>query len=247
MIHRLGIEVSGNELLVEIPDNVSSHVQFVEAREIQTTIHALIDADKREPREKPPFEKDQRVRVKPDCGLPQEGREGVVQSAKPGCGELLCTWVVGVVLDGSKGPVPFSSGYLEAVEEKPKAKFKVDERVRVKKVTPDRYSGAEGVVKCVPYGHWDYGVRLDKKSASGLYGFSEKEIEAVLPECKEYDVRVVISGRALAARGGCEYIGEDIRELEKLLEKSCRDALVSIFEGNPVTITSLKVSEVKNE
>ncbi len=42
MIHRLNIEVRGCELLVEIPDTVSSHIQFAEAQEIEATVLALI-------------------------------------------------------------------------------------------------------------------------------------------------------------------------------------------------------------
>lgn len=42
MIHRLNIEVRGHELLVEIPDTISSHIQLAEAREIEATVLALI-------------------------------------------------------------------------------------------------------------------------------------------------------------------------------------------------------------
>lgn len=73
----------------------------------------------------------------------------------------------------------FRENYIEAAEvETPKAKFKVGDGVRVKKVNPERYSGLVGIVKRVPFGHWGCGVEINKKSGI-LIGFHEHEIEAI--------------------------------------------------------------------
>ena len=58
-----------------------------------------------------------------------------------------------------------------------------------------------------------------------------------------YHVRVVVSGETVAFR----VRGAGIEELEKLLKESCDKALVSIFERNPVTVESLKISEIPGE
>jgi len=58
-----------------------------------------------------------------------------------------------------------------------------------------------------------------------------------------YRVRVVVSGETLAFK----HDGAGIEDLKKLLKESCDKALDSIFEGNPVTIESLEITEVPRE
>lgn len=55
-----------------------------------------------------------------------------------------------------------------------------------------------------------------------------------------YRVRVVVSGEALGFRA----LGVGMDEMEKLLKESCDKSLSSVFEGNPVTVESLTISEI---
>jgi len=56
----------------------------------------------------------------------------------------------------------------------------------------------------------------------------------------KYRVRVVVSGETLA----WTTLDGSIKDLEEFLRRSCDDALSLIFHREPVTIESLKISEI---